>query len=357
MPNKQQSAAQRREKQRQERAQRLQGAQNRVQSTPVANRRKPTARRRSWNQSYMIAIVIGLIVVIVAAFVLISKLQSNAAAPTPTSSQVFNSVTKVDPNILSVVGTGKLSNPFKTPSGSPPALTGPTGKPEFLYVGSEWCPYCAAQRWAMVVALSRFGTFSQLYQTTSSSDDVFPDTPTFSFYSKLYKGSLYTSQYIDFVPVEQQGNVKDSSGTYPTLQTLTAAQEKLLATYDVPPYTSTPGSIPFIDIASKFIAIGLAPGAGQSAAYSPQDLSGKQWSDIASSLEDTSSTISQHILGSANYLTAGICIATGQQPSSVCSTDVIQTIEKTLTKTARNSHGTPIALNVAIEADLRQALW
>src|SRR5690242_20422540 len=248
MANKQQSAAQRREKQRQQRAQRLQGAQNRVQSTPVANRRKPATRRRSWNQSYMIAIVIGLIVVIVAAFVLISKLQSNAAAPTPTSPQVLSAVTKVDPNILSVVGTGKLQNPLKATSGSPPALTGPTGKPEFLYIGAEWCPYCAAQRWAVVVALSRFGTFNQLSQITSSSDDVYPDTPTFTFYPGAYKGSFYTSQYIDFVPVEKQSNVRDSSGTYPTLQALTDAQQKLLATYDVPPYVNTPGSIPFIDI-------------------------------------------------------------------------------------------------------------
>lgn len=352
MPNKQQSAAQRREKQRQQRAQRLQGAQNRVQSTPPASRRKPARRRRSWNQSYMIGIVIGLIAVIIVAFVVISRLQSNTPPPAPASSQVFNAVTKVDPSILSVVGTGKLSSPFKATQGNPPVLKGPAGKPEFLYIGAEYCPFCAAERWSMVVALSRFGTFSQLYQTTSSPTDSFPNTPTFTFYSKLYSQPLYTSQYIDFVPVEETGNVQDSSGNYPVLQTPTPAQQQLFTTYDAPPYTSSASSIPFVDIANKYIAIGLPSG------FTPQDLANMQWSDIANSLVDTSSTISQHILGTANYLTAGICMATGQQPSSVCSTDAIQNIEKTLPKTAQSSsHNTPIALNAPLAADLRQSLW
>ena len=36
------------------------------------------------------------------------------------------------------------------------------GKPEVLYVGTEFCPYCAAESWSLIVALSRFGQFSGL---------------------------------------------------------------------------------------------------------------------------------------------------------------------------------------------------
>jgi hypothetical protein len=295
-----------------------------------------------------------LLAVIIGAFILISHQQSGApAAPTLASSQVFNAVTKVDPNILAAVGTGKVQNPFKAVQGSPPSLIGATGKPEVLYIGAEYCPFCAAERWSIVVALSRFGSFSQLYQTTSSSVDVYPSTSTFTFDPKLYKGPVYTSQYIDFVSIEETGNVPDSSGNYPILQTPTAQQQKLFTTYDAPPYIDAAhaGSIPFMDIANKFVSIGLGSG------FSPQDLANMQWSAIASSLVDTSSTVAQHILGSANYLTAGICIATGQQPASVCSSNTIQNIEKTLNKTAISVNATQIAQNATLEADLRRSIW
>jgi hypothetical protein len=60
------------------------------------------------------------------------------------------------------------------------------GKPLVVYIGAEYCPFCAAQRWPLVVALSRFGTFSGLSVTRSASEDVFPDTATLSFHSASY---------------------------------------------------------------------------------------------------------------------------------------------------------------------------
>src|SRR5262249_23072728 len=187
---------------------------------------------------------------------------SSPSGPTQANSQVFHAETNVDQNVLAAVGTGGVQNPLHAVNPPPPVLFAPTGKPEFLYIGAEYCPYCAAQRWATVVALSRFGTFSKLYQTTSSSTDVFASTPTFTFYPGHYGGSFYTSKYIDFVPVETLGNVQDASGNYATLQTPTAEQQNLLDTYDVPPYTTQAGSIPFIDIADQYIISG--------ASYSPQ---------------------------------------------------------------------------------------
>jgi hypothetical protein len=98
----------------------------------------------------------------------------------------------------------------------------------------------------MINALSRFGTFTGLTATHSSSTDTDPNTPTFTFY-----GSKYASKYITFTPVEEStnyrvGNSTDTSVPYQTLQTPSSAQAALGKAYD-------PGSyIPFIDFGSKY---------------------------------------------------------------------------------------------------------
>ncbi len=338
------SAVQRRDKQRQQRQQRLAGSQNnRTQVAQAQARSRGPAQRQSNRRQWLwTGGIVALIAVIIVAFFVISRLQSpsgSASVPTLASSQVFNAVTKVDPNVLAAVGKGGVQNPLKAVNGSPPILKGPTGKPEFLYMGAEYCPYCAAERWAVVVALSRFGTFSKLYQTTSSSTDVFPNTPTFTFYTTLYGGSFYSSPYIDFVPVETADQQQNP------LQTPTAAQQNLLSTYDAAPYTSQAGSIPFVDIGNRYVLIG--------ASYNAQDLANLQWQAIANDLADSNSAVSKDILGTANYLTAGICMMTQQQPGSVCNAPAIQSIEQSLGK-AIGPGGPQIAVSGHLEAVMRR---
>ncbi|EQD74307.1 protein containing DUF929, partial [mine drainage metagenome] len=66
-------------------------------------------------------------------------------------------------------------------------------RPRILYVGADYCPYCAALRWPLVLTLLRFGSLEGLKFMRSSSTDVFADTATFSFY-----GSTYKSPWIGF---------------------------------------------------------------------------------------------------------------------------------------------------------------
>jgi hypothetical protein len=217
---------------------------------------------------------------------------------------VLSDVTSISPQTFAAIGDPSAVSSAVTTGKSTTALTS-DGKPEILYVGAEFCPFCAAQRWPLVVALSRFGTFSGLQATHSSTSDIYPDTKTFSFY-----GSTYTSSVIDFVPVEEQTN-QIAGNTYGALQTPTAAENAVLAKFDVAPYTSEPGSIPFLDVGNKYITVG--------ASYTPQALQGLSMQQIAAQLNNKNSVVAVAIDGEANQITAEITALTGVQPNSTGS--------------------------------------
>src|SRR5947209_7301234 len=330
------SAAQRREEVKKQRQQRISPTPSTQSRSRNNERRRPQGNQLPWG---LLVGAVFVIVAVVGVFFYLSHQQpsnSGITTPTPTSASVLQAVTHVSPTVLAAVGTGgqnKALVPLKGSSGSatPSFLTGPTGKPEVFYTGANYCPYCAAERWAMVVALSRFGTFSKLYQTTSSASDVYPSTPTFTFYQ-----SEYTSQYIDFVPLEETTNQPDGSGGYTLLQTPTADQQKLISTYDAPPYLSSADSIPFIDIANQYLM--------QGANYDLQALSGLTWQQIADDLSNPNSNVTRDIVGSANYLTAAICQVTKQQPGSVCTAAPIPQIEQSLGKAAFHAGGIQVGL-------------
>jgi hypothetical protein len=249
------------------------------------------------------------VVVVVVAIVAVAVTSggSKATATTPAPLDVVQAATNVSPATLDAVGAGASGiTPPKAVTPPQPPLTS-DGKPQVLYMGAEYCPYCAAERWPMVVALSRFGTFSNLGATESStvSGEVYPGTKTFSFYR-----SGYSSPYLVFTPVEMQSNQPSGNG-YATLQQPTAAQQKLLQQFDTPPYTQSSGGIPFVDFGNRYIVSG--------ASYNPQVLQGQSLSAIAGSLADPSSQTAQNVLGTANILTASICQLTNNQPGQVCN--------------------------------------
>ena len=270
-------------------------------------------------------IPVGLVLAVIATMVVI-KATGGSAAPSSSHLQAAgaNQSGQTGTTALSTSVAADLAVPATTldaigsPSGvSLPLAVGGTsilqdaaGKPVVTYVGAEYCPYCAAERWALAVALSRFGTLTNLSATHSASDDVYPNTQTLSFY-----GSSYSSPYVDFQPVEEATN-QVVNGSYQTLQTPTAAQSALLAKYD------TAGSIPFLDIADKYVVTG--------ASFTPQVLQGLSRGQIAAQLADPSSAVAQAIDGTANDITAAICNVTGNQPSSVCNSPAIAAIAKKL---------------------------
>jgi uncharacterized protein DUF929 len=270
---------------------------------PQVKRQPPKVQPPSfWRGPWPIAGSLAGVVLLVAIFVLISRLQSPPPGPTGPTAQtaVISELTHVSPAVADAVGTGGLPNPL-TRTGGAALLTGPDGKSEILYLGAEWCPFCAAERWAIVVALSRFGTFQGLSFTTSSSSDVFPDTRTLSF-----NRSSYNSTDVDFVAVELEDRNRN------LLQTPTAQENQIWQSYD------PQGSIPFLDFANRYIGIGRG--------VPPDPLQGLSWQQIAAALSNPASPVTQAIVGNANYLTAAICQLPSAQTASVCSSPTIKQI-------------------------------
>jgi hypothetical protein len=265
--------------------------------------RKPVSSTPAWVAPLAVVAAIALLVV---AFLVIRWYTTPLPAPpltTDATQQVVSSLTSLPASELDAVGAGSANNLIKPVSGTP--LTGPNGHPEVFYLGAEYCPYCAAQRWPMIIALSRFGTFSGLKTTSSSSSDVYPNTPTFTFH-----GATYTSQYVDFVAVETTDRDRNP------LESPTSAQQALVNQYD------SSGSIPFLVFGNRYAFSG--------AMYLPDVLSAMSWTVVADALAQPTSPQAKAILGSANLITAAVCRLTADQPASVCSSSTIQSLEKTL---------------------------
>jgi hypothetical protein len=81
------------------------------------------------------------------------------------------------------------------------------GKPSVIYIGAISCIYCGENRWAMALALSRFGSFKSLYTGYSSFGDG--DLPTlywvpqnYTTKGKITIGNNYTSNTINFYSAE-----------------------------------------------------------------------------------------------------------------------------------------------------------
>jgi hypothetical protein len=258
-------------------------------------------RRLGWAAASVAVVLVIIGTLVVVKLTAGSSPPAAAAPPSSSSNEVQQAIAKVPADALNKIGLGAVDTLPKALSGQA-ALTA-DGKPLIVYIGAEYCPYCAAQRWGLAVALSRFGTFTGLGQTSSSSIDAFPSTATLSFH-----GATYTSQYIVFQGVETTSNVRQGDG-YAPLDTPTDAQNQLMKTYD------TDGSIPFLDIANKYVMSG--------ASISPALLQGKAGIEIADLLSTPDDPIAKAVGGSANAFTAAICDATGGQPAAVCTSSAV----------------------------------
>jgi thiol-disulfide isomerase/thioredoxin len=282
------------------------GAQGNKYGPRTSGRTHQSSRRISpaqWGYAAGSAVLVAVLVIVLLAVT--NQPVNNSSGDVPVAAATIHSVTNLSPAVLDnagIDGQPASSTPandavavMKTAHAGANGLPPVDGKPVVFYFGALWCPYCATERWSIVVALSRFGTFTGLRGAVSSSTDVYPSTQTWSFAS-----ATYTSPYIVFNPVEYENEQKGQ------LESLTSAESAILAAWD------PAGSFPFLTIGQKYTA-------GLPDWLSPQLLQQLSRDQILETLSEPSNQLGLAIDANANYLSAAICAVDGQQPAAVCT--------------------------------------
>jgi Domain of unknown function (DUF929) len=260
-------------------------------------------------------VALGLIIVaivLLAALVFIRHKDNNNTQPTtaetfsPAPVSLIQALAQVPAAASNAVGvtTPNSTTVAPTATRNPSVWTASTrhatSVPVVFFYGAEFAPYAAAERWPLIVALSRFGTFGQLGLLQSSGSDAFSGTDTFTF-----SHATYSSDVIDLQTDERYSTLIPTGARYVSLQKPTRRQAASVAAYDTSATT-----FPLLDIANRYVLVGSG--------FSPSVLAGLSQTQIAADLSVPENPVAQVVLASANEITAAVCTVTGQLPGKVC---------------------------------------
>jgi Domain of unknown function (DUF929) len=290
---------------------------DRARRSTVDRGAQPVKPRRLHPRTMFTIAVIAIVVILVSVVVVVKVTSSSGPDVVgetfqPVSSSDAANATKIPASVYDAVGITSPAAPIVIPTAvsSQPKLTypGPLNQslPGVFFYGAEFSPYAAAERWVVVTALSRFGTFEDLGEVESSSTVAFSSTPSFTFWK-----AHYSSHYLALQTNEHYSDQNLTGASYSVLQVPTSSQAKLVRAF-----TKAPASFPLVDVGNRYVVTGQS-------SYSPTILSGLSFSQIGDDLDQPSDPVTQAILASANYLSATVCEITSQRPLSVCASKAV----------------------------------
>jgi uncharacterized protein DUF929 len=216
--------------------------------------------------------------------------------------------------IAGLVAGGGTWQTSATAAGAPPVrsiggftrVATPSVSPDqpvsVFFLSALYCPFCAAERWALADALGRFGTWADLGPSHSTGGvDGIPEIPTYDFVH-----ARYTSRFVQF----QARDIADEHGN--ARQALRPAEQALVNRFD------PEGSIPFLLIAGGFAQLGSG--------FSPGLLVGKPFVQVRADLAGDSPD-GRAIRHEADVLAALICVAHRGIPQTVCAAPAVRGLE------------------------------
>lgn len=280
----------------------------RAEATRKAAEMRAAAARKERQQKQLITAAVAVVVVIIAVVIglaIASQPDKTAASANPGADASISKLSAIPASAFDAAGkpTASSSIPQKLDGGK---VLKNGDKPEVVYVGAEFCPYCATERWSLVAALERFGNFSGLTTTRSADNDG--NIPTVSF-----KNATYTSDYLSFKAVETQ----DRNGQ--PLEQIPADIDTLFKKYDAPPYvTGQAGSIPWM-----FYGTHQTVGSGVPVQNFVSLSDDTAWTKIVDQMLTGKGDLGQPIMANANAITAQLCTLTDNKPPDVCSSQAV----------------------------------
>jgi hypothetical protein len=273
-------------------------------------------------------LALGLIIVAICLLGALVLVRDNAGPSTSSTVETFNpapsslvaSLDSVPTSVYDAVGVSSPANSVTSPqqagNGSSPLWLATAGGgppvPVVFFYGAEFAPYAAVQRWPLVLALSRFGTFDQLGLMQSSSTTAFANLSTFTFWDVSY-----SSKYLIFEPVERYSSLDPTGARYLGLQTPDARQSAAIASYG-----ASPDTFALLDVANRSVLNG--------ASFAPGVLAGLSQQQIVGDLSSPASPLTQAVLTAANEITATICSVDGNRPGAVCDSRGVAAADQAL---------------------------
>lgn len=175
------------------------------------------------------------------------------------------------------------------------------GKSLVYFMGAGFCPFCAAERWAIVKALERFGKWEGLAEDKSAGhDEKYLNVPTFSL-----ARAKYSSSHVEFAGKET------ADRNFEPLQELDDSDFEILDMYN------PDQMIPFLLVDGQYMQVG--------AGFSPELIQNMTHEQVRKELDNPSSAIGKAMRTEIDNITALVCKSIGGK-GEACGSEPIKTL-------------------------------